>query len=149
MHRYLSLFKSLFWQYKRTALHRACLEGHLAIVEKLMEAGAQIEFRDMVNIFLCLEMSQNKESVWSLRKAMMKNEADWIENWSEKTRQKLISPYKRKLGEGARSCGKYFPYILKRRQVFQGKEGSESHCMQFNIPIRELGQYQVSSITEK
>uniref|UniRef100_A0A494BB19 Ankyrin repeat domain-containing protein 1 n=1 Tax=Mus musculus TaxID=10090 RepID=A0A494BB19_MOUSE len=39
-------------EYKRTALHRACLEGHLAIVEKLMEAGAQIEFRDMVNIFL-------------------------------------------------------------------------------------------------
>uniref|UniRef100_A0A8I6GLV4 Ankyrin repeat domain-containing protein 1 n=1 Tax=Rattus norvegicus TaxID=10116 RepID=A0A8I6GLV4_RAT len=34
-------------EYKRTALHRACLEGHLAIVEKLMEAGAQIEFRDM------------------------------------------------------------------------------------------------------
>ncbi|KAK2113520.1 Ankyrin repeat domain-containing protein 1 [Saguinus oedipus] len=35
-------------EYKRTALHRACLEGHLAIVEKLMEAGAQIEFHDML-----------------------------------------------------------------------------------------------------
>nr|KAF6322021.1 ankyrin repeat domain 1 [Pipistrellus kuhlii] len=46
-------------EYKRTALHRACLEGHLAIVEKLLEAGAQIEFRDMVNIFLRLEISQN------------------------------------------------------------------------------------------
>ncbi|XP_045425248.1 ankyrin repeat domain-containing protein 1 isoform X2 [Lemur catta] len=34
--------------YKRTALHRACLEGHLAIAEKLIEAGAQIEFRDML-----------------------------------------------------------------------------------------------------
>ncbi|KAB0394807.1 hypothetical protein E2I00_000449, partial [Balaenoptera physalus] len=45
-------------EYKRTALHRACLEGHLAIVEKLIEAGAQTEFRDMVNIFLCLEVSQ-------------------------------------------------------------------------------------------
>lgn len=35
-------------QFKRTALHRACSEGHLEVVKKLVEAGAQLEQKDMV-----------------------------------------------------------------------------------------------------
>ncbi|NXT12909.1 ANKR1 protein, partial [Prunella fulvescens] len=35
-------------KYKRTALHRACSEGHLEVVKKLVEAGAQLEQKDMV-----------------------------------------------------------------------------------------------------
>ncbi|NXT87495.1 ANKR1 protein, partial [Anhinga rufa] len=35
-------------EYKRTALHRACSEGHLEVVKKLVEAGAQLEQKDMV-----------------------------------------------------------------------------------------------------
>lgn len=42
-------------------------------MEKLIEAGAQIEFRDMVNIFLCLEMSQNKSPMARLEKTYNEN----------------------------------------------------------------------------
>ncbi|KAG8552345.1 hypothetical protein GDO81_004482 [Engystomops pustulosus] len=40
--------KQIKAEYRRTALHRACSEGHLAIVEKLIDAGADLEFRDML-----------------------------------------------------------------------------------------------------
>jgi hypothetical protein len=119
-------------QYKRTALHRACLEGHLAIVEKLMEAGAQIEFRDMVNIFLAWKWANISSPSEKHRKTSMGggrrrgNGPDWIENWSEKTSQKLIAPYLGEVGDETRSYGKYFPYTLKRRGMFQRRGGSES-----------------------
>ena len=71
----------------------------------------------------------------------MKNGANCIEDWSERTRQKLISPYKGKLGDGTRSCGKYFPYILKRRGVFQGKEGSS-----YQMPTPFLAQKVISNL---
>uniref|UniRef100_A0A8C0FMC1 Ankyrin repeat domain-containing protein 1 n=1 Tax=Bubo bubo TaxID=30461 RepID=A0A8C0FMC1_BUBBB len=35
-------------EYKRTALHRACSEGHLEVVKKLVEAGALLEQKDML-----------------------------------------------------------------------------------------------------
>uniref|UniRef100_A0A663LYU2 Ankyrin repeat domain-containing protein 1 n=1 Tax=Athene cunicularia TaxID=194338 RepID=A0A663LYU2_ATHCN len=35
-------------EYKRTALHRACSEGHLEVVKKLVEAGARLEQKDML-----------------------------------------------------------------------------------------------------
>lgn len=37
-------------QFQCTALHRACLRGHAEIVEKLLEAGAKLEPRDMVSL---------------------------------------------------------------------------------------------------
>lgn len=33
---------------KRTTLHRASLEGHAEVVEKLLEHGADINFKDQV-----------------------------------------------------------------------------------------------------
>lgn len=33
---------------KRTALHRASLEGHAALVQMLLEKGADINFKDQV-----------------------------------------------------------------------------------------------------
>lgn len=33
---------------KRTALHRASLEGHTEVVERLLEHGADINFKDQV-----------------------------------------------------------------------------------------------------
>ncbi|KFP78719.1 Ankyrin repeat domain-containing protein 1, partial [Acanthisitta chloris] len=36
-------------EYKRTALHRACSEGHLEVVRKLVEAGARLEQKDMLH----------------------------------------------------------------------------------------------------
>uniref|UniRef100_A0A8C9L710 Ankyrin repeat domain-containing protein 1 n=1 Tax=Pavo cristatus TaxID=9049 RepID=A0A8C9L710_PAVCR len=39
---------TLVIDYKRTALHRACSEGHLEVVKKLVEAGALLELKDML-----------------------------------------------------------------------------------------------------
>lgn len=35
---------------KRTALHRAALQGHAEIVEKLLKHGADINFKDQVRL---------------------------------------------------------------------------------------------------
>lgn len=39
---------TLFLKLKRTALHRASLGGHTAVVEQLLEKGADINFKDQV-----------------------------------------------------------------------------------------------------
>lgn len=44
----ISNFALFQLQFKRTALHRACSEGHLEVVKKLVEAGARLEQKDMV-----------------------------------------------------------------------------------------------------
>uniref|UniRef100_A0A8D0GFP1 Ankyrin repeat domain-containing protein 23 n=1 Tax=Sphenodon punctatus TaxID=8508 RepID=A0A8D0GFP1_SPHPU len=36
-------------QFRCTALHRACLRGHAEIVDKLLEGGAKLEPRDMLD----------------------------------------------------------------------------------------------------
>ena len=64
----------------------------------------------------------------------MEKGADCIENWSARTRQKLVSPYKGKLGDGTRSCGKYFSHILK------GEE-----CSREKKEVRAAGQNSISS----
>lgn len=43
---YLQYFKT--FQLKRTALHRASVEGHTAVVQALLEKGADINFQDQV-----------------------------------------------------------------------------------------------------
>lgn len=39
----------LWGQFRRTALHRASLEGHTEILEKLLESGATMDFQDRVS----------------------------------------------------------------------------------------------------
>ena len=36
-----------------TALHYACVNGHLSIVEKLLSSGWDKEARDNVSVFVC------------------------------------------------------------------------------------------------
>ena len=38
-------------QFKRTALHKASSQGHVEIVQKLLEAGASIESKDKVRLW--------------------------------------------------------------------------------------------------
>lgn len=40
---------TLWGQFRRTALHRASLEGHMEILEKLLESGATVDFQDRVS----------------------------------------------------------------------------------------------------
>lgn len=134
-------------QYKRTALHRACLEGHLAIVEKLMEAGAQIEFRDMVNIFLCLEMSQSKQAAWKLG-----------ENVQWKTgliglkidlRKLVRSSLLHTKGRGAVGLGhveSIFQRAWKGEECCREEEEVKVVGQNSTISPESLGHYQVSSI---
>lgn len=37
-------------QFHRTALHRASLEGHTDILQKLLDSGATVDFRDRVRL---------------------------------------------------------------------------------------------------
>lgn len=40
-----------FFQFRKSALHRAAFEGHVKIVEKLLDKGANIDFQDRVRKF--------------------------------------------------------------------------------------------------
>ncbi|MEE6486189.1 hypothetical protein FKM82_014536 [Ascaphus truei] len=47
---YVSVFISpLLWQFKRTALHRASLEGHTEIIKKLLDSGSSVNLRDRLD----------------------------------------------------------------------------------------------------
>lgn len=37
-------------QFHRTALHRSSLEGHMEILQKLLDSGATVDFRDRVRL---------------------------------------------------------------------------------------------------
>lgn len=37
-------------QFHRTALHRSSLEGHVEILQKLLDSGATLDFRDRVRL---------------------------------------------------------------------------------------------------
>ncbi|KAK3538188.1 hypothetical protein QTP70_032941 [Hemibagrus guttatus] len=37
------------WQFKRSALHKACYRGHVEVMRRLLEAGASIENKDQLD----------------------------------------------------------------------------------------------------
>lgn len=45
----MSLMSGLCPQLHRTALHWACLKGNQQLVNKLLEAGANVDARDLVS----------------------------------------------------------------------------------------------------
>ncbi|KAM9282053.1 LOW QUALITY PROTEIN: ankyrin repeat domain-containing protein 1 [Cariama cristata] len=117
-------------EYKRTALHRACSEGHLEVVKRLVEAGAQ----------LAEDMLESTALHWACRGGnldVLKFLMD--EGINRNARDKLLSTPLRAVRTGQYDCGEHLIACEADLMPETGKESTPMHdAVRLNRMIRLL-----------